>query len=153
MDLHSELLPAKVPGCRRATLLLVDLTGFDHAMPSSDLVEQIAKLGLLQPIVVAASAKRRYRVIEGRRRAKAVQLLAAEGCWPSPPRLNAVIVQGLEGAELVPAGVWQAWELWSQVERPDRILAFAAYGEAVDREEHAARTLAECADLIRRRLR
>jgi ParB-like chromosome segregation protein Spo0J len=103
-----ELLPAKVPECRPTTLLLADLTGFDHAMPSSELVEQIAKLGLLQPIVVAGSPHRRYKVIEGRRRAKAVQLLAAEGRWTSPPRLDVVIVQGLDGAELLPFGMMLA---------------------------------------------
>jgi ParB-like chromosome segregation protein Spo0J len=103
-----ELLPAKVPECRRATLLLADLDGFEHAMPGSDLVGQIASLGLLQPIVVAGSVQRRYQVIEGRRRAKAVQLLAAEGRWPSPPRLDVVIVQGVDGAKLVPAGMMLA---------------------------------------------
>jgi ParB-like chromosome segregation protein Spo0J len=103
-----ELLPAKVPERRRATLLLADLTGFEHAMPDPELVEQIGKLGLLQPIVVAGSPQRRYKVIEGRRRAKAVQLLAAEGRWPSPPRLDVVIMHGLDGAELVPAGMMLA---------------------------------------------
>jgi ParB family transcriptional regulator, chromosome partitioning protein len=100
-----ELLPAQAPGCRRATLLLADLTGFDRATPSPELVEQIAKLGLLQPIVVTGSPQRRYKVIEGRRRAKAVQLLAAEGRWASPPRLDVVIVHGLDGADLAPAGM------------------------------------------------
>jgi ParB-like chromosome segregation protein Spo0J len=103
-----ELLPAEVPECRRATLLLADITGFDNATPDTELIEQIARLGLLQPIVVAGSVQRRYQVVEGRRRAKAVQVLAADGRWPSPPRLDVVIVHGLDGAALMPAGMMLA---------------------------------------------
>jgi hypothetical protein len=46
-------------------VLLADLTGFEHAVPSPQLVEQISRLGLLQPVVVAGSPRERYRVWRG----------------------------------------------------------------------------------------
>jgi len=100
------LLPAQAPGVRHATLLVSDLTGFEQATPDPDLVELIATLGLLQPIVVAGSPQTRYRIIEGRRRVKAIQLLAGQGRWPTPARVDALIVHGLDdSAETIPAGI------------------------------------------------
>jgi ParB-like chromosome segregation protein Spo0J len=152
-----ELLPAKAPECRRATLLLADLIGFEHAMPGSELVEQIAKLGLLQPIVVAGSVQRRYRVIEGRRRAKAIQLLAAEGRWPSPPRLDVVVVHGLDGAELVPAGMMLALHA---SRGPSPASELQAIESILAQGDEEARTIKEVAaqtgmpvQTVRRRLR
>jgi len=43
-----------------------------------------------------------------------------------------------------------AYEHWVSVEPADRALAFAAYSEALDREEHAARDYGECAERIAR---
>jgi ParB-like chromosome segregation protein Spo0J len=101
-----ELLPARAPGVRRARLNLSDLVGFEHASPDTELVELIAKLGLLQPVVVAGSPQAPYRVIEGRMRAKAIQQLAAQCRWPTPPRIDALIVSGLDaGDDLAPAGM------------------------------------------------
>jgi hypothetical protein len=39
--------------------------------------------------------------------------------------------------------VRHAYALWRIAERPDRAMAFAAYGAALDREEQAARLLRE----------
>jgi hypothetical protein len=57
-----ELLPAEAPGLDRASLHLADLVGYEHAAPSRELVELIARLGLLQPIVVTGGPETRYRV-------------------------------------------------------------------------------------------
>ncbi|MBV8217968.1 MAG: hypothetical protein JO325_05870 [Solirubrobacterales bacterium] len=48
--------------------------------------------------------------------------------------------------------VHAAYERCQRAERSDRALAFAACAAALDREECAARTLAECADRISRQL-
>jgi hypothetical protein len=49
--------------------------------------------------------------------------------------------------------VRQAYVLWEDAARPDRAVAFAAYGAALDREETAARVLSECIERVRNRLR
>lgn len=152
-----ELLPAKAPKCRRATLPLADITGFDNAMPDSELIEQIARLGLLQPIVVAGSAQRRYEVIEGRRRAKAVQLLAADGRWPSPPRLDVVVVDGLEGAALMPAGMMLALHASRAPSPASELQAIEAILAAGDEEVGTIKAIAAQTGVpvqtVRRRLR
>jgi hypothetical protein len=40
--------------------------------------------------------------------------------------------------------VRSAYERWKSADRQDRVLAFAAYGEALDREEHAALSYGGC---------
>jgi hypothetical protein len=45
----------------------------------------------------------------------------------------------------------RAYELWRQSVPSDRSLAFAAYGEALDREERAAQALAQRTDDVCRR--
>ena len=94
-----ELLPAVAPSVRRAKLRVEELSGWEHAQPSPRLLELIRKLGPLEPIVVAdpgnARPRRRqsYPIVEGRRRAKAVALLAAEKDG-APARIEALIVSG-----------------------------------------------------------
>lgn len=51
------------------------------------------------------------------------------------------------------AGVQKAYTCWIAATRPDRELAFAAYGEALDREEHGAKLLSADVARIRRLLR
>jgi hypothetical protein len=71
-DAQLELLPSEAPNVRRASLPLADLVGYEHASPSRELVELIAKLGLLQPVVVTGNPQTRYSIVEGRRRVKAI---------------------------------------------------------------------------------
>ena len=87
-----ELLPTAAPEARKATLGLDELTGFEHARPDRRLVELIRRLGVLEPIIVAPESEHRYRVVEGRRRAKAVQLMGGED--GPEARIEAVIVTG-----------------------------------------------------------
>jgi hypothetical protein len=44
------------------------------------------------------------------------------------------------------ATVREAYERWSSAEVGDRALAWAAYGAALDREQHAADAYRECAE-------
>jgi len=46
------------------------------------------------------------------------------------------------------AGVRSAYEHWRSVDAGDRVLAFAAYVAALDREERAARDYGECAERV-----
>ena len=87
-----ELLPASVPHVREATLALDQLEGFETAQPDRKLIELIRRLGVLEPIVVAPAPDGRYRIVEGRRRAKAVHSLA--GDHAADARIAAVIVSG-----------------------------------------------------------
>jgi hypothetical protein len=87
------LLPQTAPEVRRQAISLDRVDGFEHAKPSRELRELIRRLGLLQPIVVAATRGGRYQVIEGRRRAKAVHLLAEEGNWAAGT-IEALVLQG-----------------------------------------------------------
>ena len=51
-----RLLPGNAPAVQRASVGLANLTGYEHATPSREQVELIARLGLLQPIVVTGTA-------------------------------------------------------------------------------------------------
>jgi len=88
-----QLLPSSPPTVRRDSLPLVRLVGFEHARPSRELIDLIAELGVLQPIVVTESDAR-FEIVEGRRRSKAVQLLAEDGRWPTPPHIDALVLSG-----------------------------------------------------------
>ena len=81
-----QLMPAAAPTVRRESLPLAQLAGFEHARPSRELIELIAELGVLQPIVVVPDGDRRYQIVEGRRRSKAVRLLTEDDRWPGPRR-------------------------------------------------------------------
>lgn len=89
-----QLLPSDPPTVRSESVPLAQLVGFEHARPSRELIELIAELGLLQPIVVVAGRDTRYQIVEGRRRSKAVQLLAEENRWPKPPHVDALVLSG-----------------------------------------------------------
>jgi len=97
------LLPQTAPEVRREAISLDRLDGFEYAQPGRELCELIARLGLLQPIVVAATRGGRYQVIEGRRRAKAIQLLAEEGNWPAGT-IDALVLQGADARRRVVRG-------------------------------------------------
>ena len=88
------LLPTTAPELRRETLPLELIDGFANAAPSAKLRQLIRDLGLLQPIVVVRSSSGRFRIVEGRRRCKAIAELAEAGEWPAPPQVEALIVAG-----------------------------------------------------------
>ena len=89
------LLPDAAPQLRRESLPLDAIDGFADATPTAKLRELIRDLGLLQPVVVAAATRSgRYELIEGRRRCKAIAELTAEGQWPAPPHVEALILDG-----------------------------------------------------------
>ncbi|MGN6170479.1 MAG: ParB/RepB/Spo0J family partition protein [Solirubrobacteraceae bacterium] len=72
------------------------IDGFAEATPSAKLRELIRDLGLLQRVVVTSNGSDRYELIEGRRRCKAIAQLTAEGRWPAPPRVEALILDGAQ---------------------------------------------------------
>jgi ParB-like nuclease domain len=88
------LLPTTAPELRRESLALELIDGFANAAPSARLRELIRDLGLLQPIVVVPSRSGRFRIVEGRRRCKAIAELAEAGKWPAPPQVEALVIAG-----------------------------------------------------------
>jgi ParB-like chromosome segregation protein Spo0J len=90
------LLPNTVLELRRESLPLDAIDGFDDAAPSAKLRELIRDLGLLQPIVVVPARSGRYRVVEGRRRCKAISQLADAGEWPTSPHVSALVLGGAQ---------------------------------------------------------
>jgi hypothetical protein len=95
--------------------------------------------------------------VEGRRRAKAVLLLAAEGGWPTPARLDAVIVDTVDHGEVVRSGMMlalhasRAPSAASELHAIEAILAHGD-GEANTVKEIAAQT-GMAIQTVRRRLR
>src|SRR5579884_1865840 len=99
MTKQLQLLPSSPPSVRRKRVRLAQLAGFEHARPSRELIELIAELGVLQPIVVLPDGDGHYQIVEGRRRSKAVQLLAEDNRWPEPAHIDALVLggSGVEG--------------------------------------------------------
>jgi ParB-like chromosome segregation protein Spo0J len=88
------LLPTTTPKVRRENLALELIDGFEDAVPSAKLRELIHNLGLLQPVVVVPARSGRYRVVEGRRRCKAIAELAEVDEARMSPTVDALIVEG-----------------------------------------------------------
>jgi ParB-like chromosome segregation protein Spo0J len=89
------LLPSTAPALRRETLPLEVIEGFEDAAPGAKLRELIRDLGLLQPIVVVPARSGRFRVVEGRRRCKAIaQLAEALRLRSLTPALRAAFDEG-----------------------------------------------------------
>jgi len=88
------LLPSTTPNVRRENLALELIDGFEDAVPSAKLRELIRDLGLLQPVVVVPARSGRYRVVEGRRRCKAIAQLAEADDRRMAPTIDALIVEG-----------------------------------------------------------
>jgi ParB family chromosome partitioning protein len=86
------LLPDAGPQLRREILPLDAIDGFAEAAPSAKLCALVRDLGLLQPVVVAATRSGCYELVEGRRRCKAIAQLTADGQWPAPPHVEALIL-------------------------------------------------------------
>ncbi len=83
MSPQLSLLPGAPAQISRERLPLELIDGFDQAAPSAKLRELIARLGLLQPVVVVAKRSGRYAVVEGRRRCKAIAQLAQDRLLPA----------------------------------------------------------------------
>jgi len=153
------LLPKTAPEVRRQAISLDRLDGFEHARPGRELRELIARLGLLQPIVVAATRGGRYQVIEGRRRAKAIQLLAEEGNWPAGT-IDALVLHGADARRRVVRGGLTLALHASRTQSPaSELQAIETILEASG-EDHQASTVKEIAaqtgmpvQTVRRRLR
>lgn len=94
MSPQLTLLPTTAPKLRRQSLPLELIDGFEDAAPSAKLCELIRDLGLLQPVVVVPGRSGRYRVVEGRRRCKALAQLAEAGDVRMPPTIDALVVEG-----------------------------------------------------------
>ena len=92
------LLPTEAPELRRESLPLEAIDGFADAAPSAKLRELIRDLGLFQPIVVVPAAGGRFGLVEGRRRCKAIAMLAEVGEWPVPARVDALVVEARQAS-------------------------------------------------------
>ncbi len=86
------LLPSAPPEVRRENLPVEVIDGWADAVPSIQLQELIRDLGLLQSVVVVPGCFGSYRLVEGRRRCKAIWQLAEAGEWPTPPRVDAIVI-------------------------------------------------------------
>jgi ParB-like chromosome segregation protein Spo0J len=155
-----ELLPAGPPELRRESISLELLDGFENANPSPKLRELIRDLGLLQPIIVASGDSGRYRIIDGRRRTKAITLLAEDNQWPTPARIEALVVAGDNtGRQEVRGGLTLALHASrspspaSELQAIETILAISgADGETAAVKQIAAQT-GLSVQTVRRRLR
>jgi ParB-like chromosome segregation protein Spo0J len=153
------LLPQTTPEVRREAISLDRLDGFEYAQPSRELRELIHRLGLLQPIVVAATRGGRYQVIEGRRRAKAVHLLAEEGDWPAGT-IDALVLRGADARlRVVRGGLTLALHATRSQSPASELQAIETILQAAG-EDHQASTVKEIAaqtgmpvQTVRRRLR
>jgi ParB-like chromosome segregation protein Spo0J len=143
-----ELLPARPTELRRESIALELLDGFQNAKPSAKLRELIHELGQLQPIILAGGDAGRYRVIDGRRRAKAIALLAEDDRWPTPARFEALVIAGddtrrreARGGLTLALHASRSPSPSSELEAIETILAIAgADGEAETVKQIAAQT-------------
>jgi ParB-like chromosome segregation protein Spo0J len=156
-----ELLPAVAPELRRESVALELLDGFQNAKPSAKLRELIHELGLLQPIIVARAGSGCYQVIDGRRRAKAIALLAKTGQWPIPARVEALVIEGhnttrrgeVRGGLTLALHASRSPSPASELQAIETILAVAgADGETATVKQIAAQT-GLSAQTVRRRLK
>jgi ParB-like chromosome segregation protein Spo0J len=154
------LLPTSAHEVRRDRLPLQAIDGFADAVPSAKLRELIRDLGLLQPIVVVPGRSGRYRVVEGRRRCKAIAELAATRDSSTPPCVDALIVAGgqadrreVRGGLTLALHATRTASPASELQAIETILAAAGTeSEALTVKEIAAQT-GMSLQTVRRRLR
>jgi ParB-like chromosome segregation protein Spo0J len=154
------LLPTAAPTVRRERLALKLIDGFEAAVPSAKLRELIRDLGLLQPVVVVPARSGRYRVVEGRRRCKAIAQLAEADGARTLPTVDALIVEGRQaGRREVRGGLTLALHASrtaspaSELQAIETILETGgAESESVTVKEIAAQT-SMSVQTVRRRLR
>jgi ParB/Sulfiredoxin domain len=154
------LLPTTAPTVRRERLALELIDGFEDATPSAKLRELIRDLGLLQPVVVVPARSGRYRVVEGRRRCKAIAQLVETDEVPVPPTVDTLVLEGSQTSRReVRSGLTLALHASrtaspaSELQAIETILqAGGAESEAVTVKEIAAQT-GMSVQTVRRRLR
>jgi ParB-like chromosome segregation protein Spo0J len=154
------LLPTTAPELRGESLPLDLVDGFANAVPSVKLRELIRDLGLLQPIVVVPSRSGRFRIVEGRRRCKAIAELAEVGEWPAPPQVQALVIAGPQAARReVRSGLTLALHASRSASPASELAAIESILESSGGEDEAA-AMAEIAaqtgmsvQTVRRRLR
>jgi ParB-like chromosome segregation protein Spo0J len=154
------LLPTEAPEVRRESLSLELIDGFADASPSAKLRELIRDLGLLQPIVVVPSRSGRFRIVEGRRRCKAIAQLADADEWPAPAQIDALVLGGRQtGRREVRGGLTLALHASRSASPASELAAIEAILEA-DGDASEAATVKEIAaqtaisvQTVRRRLR
>jgi ParB-like chromosome segregation protein Spo0J len=154
------LLPTPGAELRREQIPIEQIDGFAEAQPSPKLRQLIAELGLLQPIVVVPSTRGRFRVVEGRRRAKAIAQLAEVGEWPAPALIDALVLASADSRrEEVQAGLTLALHATRSGSPASELRAIEAIiehgggeGEAATVREIAAQT-GMSVQTVRRRLR
>lgn len=160
MSAQLQLLPDAPPSQALERITLDRLEGFEHANPSRELREQLAALGLLQPIIAVPVPDGRYRIVDGRRRAKAIEQLAGEGRWVAPPTVDTLV---LGGASATRRGVGAGLTLAMHASRSASLASELAAIEAIlstAGEQDQALTVKEIAaqtgmsvQTVRRRLR
>lgn len=154
------LLPTAEPRVRRETLPLELIDGFEDAAPSAKLRELIRDLGLLQPVVVVPARSGRYRVVEGRRRCKAIAQLAEADDARMAPTVGALIIEGRQtGRREVRGGLTLALHASRSASPASELQAIETILETGDVESESA-TVKEIAaqtgmsvQTVRRRLR
>jgi ParB-like chromosome segregation protein Spo0J len=154
------LLPTRAPKVRRERLPLELIDGFEDAAPSAKLLELIRDLGLLQPVVVVPVRCGRFRVVEGRRRCKAIAQLAVAENVQTTPTVDALIIEDRQtGRREVRGGLTLALHASrsaspaSELQAIETILETGgAESEAVMVKEIAAQT-GMSVQTVRRRLR
>ena len=155
-----RLLPSSPPSQRFERVELDRLDGFADAKPSRELRERLRALGLLQPIVAVPAGDGRFRIVNGRRRAKAISQLAEEKQWPAPPAVDLLILDGADTARRsVRSGLTLALHASRSASPASELAAIEAIIEAGGREGEAA-TIKEISaqtgmslQTVRRRLR
>ena len=160
MTVQLRLLPSSPPAQRFDRVALDRLEGYADASPSRELCEQLRALGQLQPIIAVPSAGGQLRIVDGRRRAKAIAQLAEQGQWPEPVDVDAVILNGGESARrTVQCGLTLALHASRSFSPASELAAIETILRAAGPEEEAA-TVKQIAaqtglnaQTVRRRLR
>jgi ParB-like chromosome segregation protein Spo0J len=160
MTAQLRLLPSRPPEQRLERVRLDRLDGYADANPGRELREQLRPLGLLQPIIAVAAEDGRFRIVDGRRRARAIAQLAKRGEWPEPAEVDVLILTGSETKQrAVRSGLTLALHASrspspaSELAAIEAILQAAAHqDEAVTIKQTAAQTGLSL-HTIRRRLR
>jgi ParB-like chromosome segregation protein Spo0J len=155
-----QLLPSSPPSQRLERVELERLDGFADAKPSRELREQLRTLGLLQAIVAVPARDGRFRIVDGRRRAKAIAELAEKGEWPERPVVDVLILEGADTErQAVRAGLTLAVHASRGASPASELAAIEAIieagrpgGEAATTKQIAAQT-GMSLQTIRRRLR
>lgn len=160
MTAQLQLLPSTPPSQRLERVQLDRLDGFADAQPSRELRGQLRTLGLLQPIVAVPARDGRLRIVDGRRRAKAIAQLAEQGEWPEPPVVDVLSLGAAETAgPSVRSGLTLALHASRSASPASELVAIETIIEAGGREGEAA-TIKEISaqtgmslQTVRRRLR